>query len=93
MSWPAAERWADRYRQLGPDGMGDRSSRPHHCPHRTPQPVVRTIVHPRWKQRPGPVQIADRTGLAPSTVHAVLVRCRLNRLTAIARVTGEPARR
>jgi transposase InsO family protein len=93
VSWPTAKRWADRYRQLGPDGMGDRSSRPHHCPHRTPQPVVRTIVHLRWKQRLGPVQIADRTGLAPSTVHAVLVRCRLNRLTAIDRVTGEPVRR
>jgi transposase InsO family protein len=93
VSWPAAKRWADRYRQLGPDGMGDRSSRPHHCPDRTPQPVVRTIVHLRWKQRLGPVQIADRTGLAPSTVHAVLVRCRLNQLAAIDRVTGEPVRR
>jgi hypothetical protein len=28
-----------------------------------------------------------------STVHAVLVRCRLNRLSHIDRVTGEPARR
>jgi transposase InsO family protein len=73
--------------------MGDRSSRPHHCPHRTAQPLVRTIVHLRWKQRLGPVQIADRTGLAPSTVHRVLARCRLNRLTAIDRVTGEPVRR
>jgi transposase InsO family protein len=73
--------------------MGDRSSRPHRCPHRTPQPLVRQIVHLRWKQRLGPVEIADRTGLAPSTVHAVLVRCRLNRLAAIDRVTGEPVRR
>src|SRR6202012_1847517 len=93
VSWRTAKRWAGRSRQLGPDGMGDRSSRPHHCPHRTPQPVVRTIVHLRWKQRLGPVQIADRTGLAPSTVHAVLVRCRLNQLAAIDRVTGEPGRR
>ena len=73
--------------------MGDRSSRPHRCPNRTPQPVVRQIVHLRWKQRLGPVEIADRTGLASSTVHAVLVRCRLNRLTAIDRATGEPVRR
>ncbi|MXG88924.1 IS481 family transposase, partial [Nocardioides sp. YIM 123512] len=28
-----------------------------------------------------------------STVHAVLVRCRLNRLTHLDRVTGEPIRR
>ena len=32
VSWPTAKRWADRYRQLGPDGMGDRSSRPHRSP-------------------------------------------------------------
>ena len=40
-----------------------------------------------------PVQIADRVGLAPSTVHAVLVRCRLNRLSHVDRATGEPVRR
>ncbi len=47
--------------------------------------MVRKIVHLRWKHRLGPVQIADRVGLAPSTVHAVLVRCRLNRLTHVDR--------
>jgi transposase InsO family protein len=93
VSWPTARRWAERYRQLGPGGMGDAPSRPHHSPNRTPQPVVRKIVHLRWKQRLGPVQIAARTGLAPSTVHRVLVRCRLNRLSAIDRATGEPVRR
>jgi transposase InsO family protein len=105
VSWPTAKRWAIRYLQvrteLGPDasaaavlgGMGDRSSRPHHSPNRTPAPVVRTIVHLRWKQRLGPVAIADRTGLAPSTVHQVLVRCRINRLTHVDRATGEPIRR
>jgi len=93
VSWPTAKRWADRYRRLGPAGMSDASSRPHHSPNRTPLPVVRKIVHLRWKQRLGPVQIADRVGLAPSTVHAVLVRCRLNRLTHLDRATGEPIRR
>jgi transposase InsO family protein len=39
------------------------------------------------------VQIAGRLGLAASTVHAVLVRCRLNRLSHIDRATGEPIRR
>ena len=46
-----------------------------------------------WKQRWARSQIADQVGLAPSTVHAVLVRCRLNRLTHVDRVTGEPIRR
>ena len=93
VSWPTAKRWAERYLRLGPAGMSDASSRPHRSPNRTPEPVVRKIVHLRWKQRLGPVQIADRVGLAPSTVHAVLVRCRLNRLSHVDRATGEPIRR
>ena len=66
---------------------------PHRQPNRTPPPVVRKIVHLRWKQRLGPVEIGDRLGMPASTVHAVLVRCRLNRLTHIDRATGEPIRR
>src|SRR4051794_4413459 len=73
--------------------MEDRSSRPHHSPRRTPAPVVRKIVHLRWRKRLGPVAIADRLGLAASTVHAVLVRCRLNRLSHVDRATGAPIRR
>jgi transposase InsO family protein len=93
VSWPTAKRWVERYRRLGRAGMNDASSRPHRCPKQTPPPVVRKIVHLRWKHRLGPVQIADRVGCAPSTVHAVLVRCRLNRLSHVDRATGEPIRR
>jgi transposase InsO family protein len=93
VSWPTAKRWVERYVRLGPAGMVDASSRPHRCPTRVPQPVVRKIVHLRWKHRLGPVQIADRVRLAPSTVHKVLVRCRLNRLSHVGRGTGEPIRR
>ncbi|WP_067504610.1 IS481 family transposase [Actinoplanes sp. TFC3] len=93
VSWRTAKRWADRYREQGAEGMQDRSSRPHHSPARTPRPTVRKIVHLRWKQRLGPVQIGGRLGMPASTVHAVLTRCRLNRLSHIDRVTGEPIRR
>jgi transposase InsO family protein len=93
VSWPTAKRWAQRYLQCGEAGMVDRSSRPHHQPKRTPQPVVRKIVHKRWKQRLGPVAIGAELGLPASTVYAVLVRCRINRLTHLDRVTGEPIRR
>ena len=93
VSWKTADKWATRYREEGAAGMADRSSRPHRQPNRTPTPVVRKIVHLRWKQRLGPVEIADRLGMASSTVHAVLVRCRLNRLSHIDRATGEPIRR
>jgi transposase InsO family protein len=93
VSWRTAKKWADRYRAEGPAGMADRSSRPHRQANRTPRPVVRKIVHLRWKQRLGPIQIGDRLGIPASTVHAVLVRCRLNRLSHLDRVTGEPIRR
>jgi transposase InsO family protein len=93
VSWPTARRWAERYGRLGPDGMGDASSRPRRSPNTTPQPVVRKIVHLRWKQRLGPVQIAAQAGVAPSTVHKVLVRCKISRLSHVGRVSGEPIRR
>ena len=93
VSWKTASKWAARYREEGPTGMLDRSSAPHRQPNRTPAPVVRKIVHLRWKQRLGPIQIGDRLGVPASTVHAVLVRCRINRLSHIDRATGEPIRR
>ena len=61
-----------------------------------------TGPRPRWSARSctcagssgwARSQIADRLGMPASTVHAVLVRCRLNRLTHIDRATGEPIRR
>jgi transposase InsO family protein len=88
-----AKKWADRYRTEGAAGMADRSSRPHSSPSKTPPDVVRRIVQLRWRHRLGPVQIAGRLGMQASTVHAVLVRCRINRLSHIDRVTGEPLRR
>ena len=88
-----ARKWADRYRTEGPAGMVDRSSRPRRSPTKTPPQVVRAIVRLRWRHRLGPVQIAGRLGTPASTVHAVLVRCRINRLSRIDRVTGEPLRR
>jgi transposase InsO family protein len=54
---------------------------------------MRQIVALRWRHRLGPVQIGGRLGMPASTVHAVLTRCRINRLCRIDRVTGEPLRR
>lgn len=65
VSWRTAKKWANRYEAEGPAGMVDRSSAPHHQPNRTPAPVVRKIVHLRWKQRLGPVEIGDRLGMPP----------------------------
>ncbi|SED59178.1 IS481 family transposase [Jiangella alba] len=88
-----AKKWADRYRSEGAAGMSERSSRPHSSPTRTSPQLVRRIVRLRWRHRLGPVQIAGRLAMSASTVHAVLVRCRINRLRHIDRVSSEPVRR
>lgn len=92
-SEPTARKWARRFREEGPAGMVDRSSRPHHSPTKTPPSVARQIVRQRIRLRLGPVQIGGKLNMPASTVHAVLVRCRANRLSSIDRVTGEPIRR
>jgi transposase InsO family protein len=93
VSYRTAKRWAERYAAMGEAGMWDRSSRPHRSPARTPRHVVRRIVRLRWRKRLGPVQIGARVGVPASTVHAVLKRCRLNRLSHLDRHTGERVRR
>jgi transposase InsO family protein len=93
VSWRTAAKWAQRYRDEGPAGMADRTSARHTQHAKTSERLKRKIVHLRWKQRLGPVPIAAKLGMPASTVHAVLTRCGMNRLTHIDRVTGEPARR
>ena len=43
---------------------------------------MRKIVRLRWKKRLGPVEIAGQLGMPASTVHAVLVRRRVNPLSS-----------
>jgi transposase InsO family protein len=100
VDYKTAKRWAARYAALRAAGrrpviqdMIDRSCRPHRSPTRTAPAVVKRIVGLRRRHRLGPVEIGARLGVAASTVHAVLVRCRLNRLSHLDRVTGEPVRR
>jgi transposase InsO family protein len=88
-----AKKWADRFRAEGVAGMVDRSSRPRTSPTKTSPQVMRRIVKLRWRKRLGPVQIAGQLAVPASTVHAVLTRCGINRLSHIDRVTGEPLRR
>lgn len=91
VSWPTVKRWADRYR--AGQSMQDRSSRPRHSPNRTSPQPARRCIDLRLRLREGPVQLACRLGIAPSTVHRILVDARLNRLSHVDRATGEPVRR
>ena len=90
-SWPTVKRSADRYAADEP--MADRSSRPRRMPAKTNPATTRRIVSLRLRKHLGPVQLAALAGVAPSTAHRVLVRCRLNRLSPVDRATGEPVRR
>lgn len=59
VSVTTAQRWAGRYRCQGQAGMGDRSSRPRHCPRQLARRVERRIVglrvSRRWVRRGSPI--------------------------------------
>lgn len=86
-------RWVRRYREDGPAGMFDRSSRPHHSPNRMPTRTERRIIKVRVVRRWGPARIGYLLGLHPSTVHRVLTRYGLAKLRWLDRPTGRVIRR
>ena len=93
VSVPTAARWAQRYREHGPEAMEDRSSRPHSSPRRTATRTERRIIAVRVNRRWGPARIGYLLGIHPSTVHRVLSRYRLAKLTWLDRGTGRVIRR
>ncbi|MFE6685227.1 helix-turn-helix domain-containing protein, partial [Streptomyces sp. NPDC057743] len=93
VSHTTAARWAHRYQLHGRAGMQDRSSRPHHQPHRTPATVEKQVLRLRNEHRIGPVRLAARCGIAASTAHRILARHHLPPLAACDRTTAKPIRR
>ncbi len=93
VSRPTAYKWWNRYRTEGPAGLMDRSSRPLSCPHQTPRRVERRILSLRKRDKLGPARLAGITGVPSSTVHRVLVRHGVNRLSWMDRPTAEPVPR
>ncbi len=92
VSWPTADRWAERYRVQGAAGMADRSSRPQHSPGKTGSATTKRIVSLRLRKRWGAVRLAAETGVAASTAGAVLRRCGVNRLARLERREQAPVR-
>ena len=86
-------KWWNRFCDEGVEGLVDRSSRPYHCPHRTMPAVEAQIAELRAELKLGPARIGYRLGVAPSTVHRVLVRLGLNRLSWMDRPSGRVIRR
>jgi transposase InsO family protein len=92
VSRQCAYKWAARYRAEGEAGMGDRSSRPHRRPARTPPKVERRVLAARRKLRAGRDVIAARTQVPARTVTRILTRHRIPRLADCDPVTGAPIR-
>jgi transposase InsO family protein len=93
VSRATAYKWWHRYVNEGEVGLQDRSSRPLRSPRRTPVRVERQIEALRRRTKLGPVRIAVRLHMPASTVHRVLVRRQLNRLSWMDRPTGRVIRR
>ena len=71
-------KWVNRVRRG--EGLEDRSSRPHRCPRRVPASVEAGVLRARAELRAGPHVIGWSTGVAASTVHAILRRHGCSRL-------------
>ncbi|WP_129339953.1 IS481 family transposase [Cellulomonas endophytica] len=92
VSRQCAHRWVKRFREEGPAGLQDRSSRPHHSPPRTASDLEQAVLDLRASQRRGPDWIAEQTGLPARTVSRVLARHRVPRLGDCDPLTGQPIR-
>ena len=75
-------RWLDATAEDRASGAWteDRSSQPHRSPGRTPNELERLVCAARERTGWGPRLIAGETGIAHSTVHAILRRHGLSRL-------------
>jgi len=71
-------KWVNRHRSG--EGLEDRSSRPHHSPRRVDEQVEQAVLRARAELQAGPHVIGWATGIAASTVHAILRRNGCSRL-------------
>jgi transposase InsO family protein len=88
-----AYKWLARYRADGPDGLSDRTSRPHHTPHRIDRALEQMILDMRTRVRRGAEWIAAELGICAATVGRVLRRNHMPHLSMLDALTGVPVRR
>jgi len=93
VSRPTAYKWWHRWDEFGTEGLVDRSSRPMSCPHQTAPEIEAQIEELRRTLKLGPARIGYRLGVPPSTVHRVLTRLGISRLSWMDRPTGQVIRR
>jgi transposase InsO family protein len=83
-------KWVKRFTAEGPQGLLDRSSRPHRLRQPTPAAIIERIAELRRQRWTGD-QIAKEVGVSPATVSRVLKPLGLNKLKAME--PAEPVRR
>jgi transposase InsO family protein len=86
----SASKWLSRFRSEGVTGLEDRSSAPRRVPHQTPPDRVEAIAALRRVRLTG-AEISWMLGVPLSTVHAVLKRIGLGKLSRLDPI--EPANR
>jgi transposase InsO family protein len=87
VSTATAHKWLRRFREEGPAGLVDRSSRPHRSPRQADAERVARVLTLRDERRWGPHRIGYQLGIARSSVYAILTRAGRNRLADIDRPT------
>jgi len=93
ISRPTAYKWWHRWNDEGELGLVERPSRPHGFPHGTSPAVEAQIEELRRTLKLGPARIGYRLGVPTSTVHWVLTRLGITRLSWMDRPTGRVIRR
>ena len=93
ISRQTAHKWWRRYLEAGAAGLEDRSSRPRRCPTKTSPKVERRLVELRRRHQLGPARLAPRAGVPASTLHRVLQRHGVSRLSDLERQGGRTVRR
>lgn len=88
VSRQCAHRWVSRFRQHGPAGLLDRSSRPRSSPAATAPATTRRLLDLRRRERLGRDELARRCGVSPSTASRLVARAGLPRLHELDPVTG-----
>src|SRR3954453_19913369 len=86
--WSVRERQASAGERASRSWALDRSSRPHRCPRRTPVEVERRVCEARARTGWGPRLLAGETGVAHSTISAILKRHGCSRAPRTDRGTG-----
>ena len=51
ISRPTVYKWLERYKRLGLEGLKEQSRAPKHCPHRTPQEILKLLIQEKLINR------------------------------------------